>query len=68
MLRDLVASPTWEAVITLLEVGAERQLSKMLKCSISAGDRELVLAKARLEGAETMIQFVESIKKEMMKE
>ncbi len=61
-LSDLIGSSTWEAVLTLCKMSVENHEIRMRTIDIAKSDRDLVLAKARLEGALDMQRTFHSVR------
>lgn len=61
-LADIHESGNWEAVMALCQVSLEHQQNRLLTADISKTDRELVLLKARLEGAQDMQRLLSNIR------
>ncbi len=53
-LAELLDSPTWDAVLVLCQISIDNHESRVLTADLKTADREIVLLKARLEGARDM--------------
>lgn len=61
-LAELLDSPAWEAVLALCQISVENHENRVLTCDMTANDRELVLRKARLEGARDMQRSIHNVR------
>lgn len=61
-LADIHESGNWEAVMALCEVSIEHHKNRIHTTDISKTDRELLLCKARLEGAEDMKRLLANVR------
>ena len=57
-LADMMDTPAWSAVITLCQMGVEAHQNRVYTSDITKSDREIVLAKARLEGAQEIQRLI----------
>ncbi len=53
-LADLAGSEAWHALLALVNIGIEKQQSRLLSADVSKTGREIVLANAKLEGAKDL--------------
>lgn len=61
-LADMLDSGNWETVLMLCKISLEHHESRLKTCDISKNDRDLVLAKARHEGAEDMYKLLANVR------
>lgn len=66
-LEDLTISDYWPILMKAIEQGVERQKDNFLSSSIETNDRQLLINKARLEGAQTLFLFINGMKKRKKK-
>lgn len=57
-LADLLQSPAWEAVLVLCEMCVENLESQVLTADVTKSDRDLVIRKAKLDGARDLQKFI----------
>ena len=60
-LADMYDSGEWDAVMALCGLCIEHHESRLLCTDVSKADRDLVLNKARLEGATSVQRFLNNI-------
>ncbi len=61
-LSEIHESGSWAAVMALAEISIEHHKNRVYTADIAKGDRELLLAKARLEGAQDMLQLLARVR------
>lgn len=61
-LSDMYESGEWNTVLALCQVAVERYQSLLITCDISKGDRDLLLNKARLEGAQDVKRLLDNVR------
>lgn len=62
-LADMMDSPAWDALLTYVQMSVENHETRLLTCDMSVNDRELILRKARLEGAMDVQRSIMSMKR-----
>jgi hypothetical protein len=63
LLRDAMESETWNAFLALCEVALQNPTKGVLEYDLNQGSRQLVILKARLEGARSLVAALHSAKK-----
>jgi hypothetical protein len=48
---DLIQTDTWQSVLAACQIQVEAHESRLLTCDVSKSDRDIVLLKAKLDGA-----------------
>jgi hypothetical protein len=66
-LDEVMSSEYWPAIIKALEMGIELHKERLMSSDITLDDRAIVLAKARLDGAQALAAFMASIKRKKEK-
>lgn len=61
-LAELLDSPAWGAVLALCQIAIENHESRVLTADMTSSDRELILRKARLEGAREMQKSIYNVR------
>lgn len=61
-LADIHESGNWEAVLALCQISLEHHQTRLMTADISKNDRDLVILKARLEGAQDMQRLLSNIR------
>lgn len=61
-LAELLDSPAWDAVLALCQMSIDNHESRVLTADLKVSDREIVLLKARLEGARDMQRSIHNAK------
>ena len=61
-LADIVDAGNWEAVMTLCQISLEHHEVRLRTADIAKSDRELLLAKARYEGALDMHRILSNVR------
>ncbi len=60
-LADMLDSGEWDTVMALCSIAVENHESILLCTDISKGDRDIMLNKARLEGATAVHRLMENV-------
>ena len=66
-LTDLMDSVYWPVIEKVLSLGVQVQQERVLSADISHGSREIILARARAEGAQTLASYFGSLKRKVKK-
>lgn len=61
-LADIVEAGNWDAVMALAEISVDHHKNRVCTADISKTDREILLAKARLEGALDMHSMLSRVR------
>lgn len=62
LLYDLTQTPTWQAVLSACQIQIEYHENRLTTCDISKSDRDLVILKAKLDGARDVQKGLYNIK------
>lgn len=65
LLRDLMQTDAWPAVLNVAELIVQRQALAVLKHDLNQGSRGLIILKARHEGAQALVAALHSLKKDL---
>ncbi len=61
-LADIHESGNWGAVMALVEISIEHHKNRVCTADIGKSDRDLLLCKAKLEGAEDMKRLLANVR------
>lgn len=61
-LADIYENGNWEAVMAICQISVEHHENRLKTADINKGDRELLLCKARLEGAQDMQKLMANVR------
>lgn len=64
-LVDMVSSGAWNTVLKAASKEVEELKIQVLNARVDSGSREIVLRKARLEGAQKVLRYMQDIKQEL---
>lgn len=59
---DTIATPGWEAILKTCEMLVANHASRVLSCDLKESDREMMLRKARYEGAQELTRSLMNIR------
>lgn len=68
LIQGMMSSDEWKVIEKLCDMAVEEQQVEVLTTSINDGSREIVIRKARLEGAIKVGRFFNTIKGKLKKE
>jgi hypothetical protein len=68
LLREMMATETWDALLELGKLIVERHESQALNCDISKTSRELIIARSKLDGARSFLSSLASARTSLNKE
>lgn len=67
-LRELMTSDIWPAVVRMCETLTRKQADALLRYNLEQGEQGLLILKARLDGAEGLLEGIRRAKRELLKE
>lgn len=65
IVRELTESDAWEAVIAYCESLTKRQAEAVVNYNLNQGPRGLLILKANLDGAKTLLTGIKNAKREL---